>query len=77
MALIELRATELLQELASGRVKAVEVTQAFLDQIAKHDAAVGAFLRVDPSRRWRGRRRSTGGVRRASRWGGWPACRWR
>ncbi len=48
MALIDLTATELLGELASGRVKAVEVTQAFLDQIRKHDAAVGAFFRVDP-----------------------------
>ncbi len=48
MAIIDLRATELLEQLASGRLRAVEVAGAFLDQIAKHDGAVKAFLRVDP-----------------------------
>ena len=49
MAIIDLTATELLDELTSGRLRSVEVTQAFLDQIARHDGAVKAFLRVDPS----------------------------
>ena len=48
MALIDLTATELLQQLSRGRVTSVELTQAFLDQIAKYDGAVKAFLRVDP-----------------------------
>jgi aspartyl-tRNA(Asn)/glutamyl-tRNA(Gln) amidotransferase subunit A len=48
MALIDLTAAELLKEIASGRVSSVEVAAGFLDQIARHDAEVKAFLRVDP-----------------------------
>ncbi|MBN2021367.1 MAG: Asp-tRNA(Asn)/Glu-tRNA(Gln) amidotransferase subunit GatA [Pirellulales bacterium] len=45
--LTELSATELLAQLEAGRLKAVDVTQAYLDRIARHDGAVRAFLRVD------------------------------
>ncbi len=47
MSLIDLSATQLLSQLESSEVTAVEVTRAFLDQIERHDAEVGAFLRVD------------------------------
>ncbi len=40
-------ATDLLGQLTGGEVTAVEVTQAYLDQIAAHDQAVGSFLSVD------------------------------
>ncbi len=49
MALIDLTATELLARLNRGEVTSVEVTQAFLDRIAKLDGQVQAFLRVDSS----------------------------
>jgi len=48
MSLIDLSATELLAQLRSGEVTSVEVTRAFLDQIERYDARVGAFLLVDP-----------------------------
>ncbi|MFH1265536.1 MAG: Asp-tRNA(Asn)/Glu-tRNA(Gln) amidotransferase subunit GatA [Planctomycetota bacterium] len=47
MSLFDLTATELLAELGSGKVTSVEVTQAFLDRIERHDGKIGAFLRVD------------------------------
>jgi len=47
MSLIDLTATELLARLTSGDVTSVEVTKAYLDQIQRHDAKIGAFLRVD------------------------------
>jgi len=47
MSLVNLTATELLAQLQSREVTSVEVTEAFLDQIRRHDAKVGAFLRVD------------------------------
>lgn len=47
MSLIDLTATELLARLQSGELTSVEVTQAYLDQIQRCDAKVGAFLRVD------------------------------
>ena len=47
MSLCHSTACELLGQMAVGRLSAVEVTQAHLDQISRHDAAVGAFLRVD------------------------------
>jgi aspartyl-tRNA(Asn)/glutamyl-tRNA(Gln) amidotransferase subunit A len=47
MSLIDLSATELLSQLESSEVTAVEVARAFLDQIQRHDAKVRAFLRVD------------------------------
>jgi aspartyl-tRNA(Asn)/glutamyl-tRNA(Gln) amidotransferase subunit A len=49
MALIDHTATELLEQLAAGRVSSIELTQAFLAQIEQHDASVKAFLRVDPA----------------------------
>ena len=48
MSLIDLTASELLAQLGSGQVTSVEVTQAFLDRIERHDERIGAFLRVDP-----------------------------
>ncbi|HEX7449140.1 MAG TPA: Asp-tRNA(Asn)/Glu-tRNA(Gln) amidotransferase subunit GatA [Pirellulales bacterium] len=48
MSLVELTATELLAELASGRASAVEATRAFIDRIEAGDQSVGAFLRFDP-----------------------------
>ncbi|MEX0712351.1 MAG: amidase family protein, partial [Pirellulales bacterium] len=48
MSLIELSATQLLAELEARRITSVELTQACLAQIERHDGRVGAFLRVDP-----------------------------
>src|SRR5262245_35070020 len=50
MSLTERSASELVELLARGEATSVEVTQAFLDRIAAHDAKVGAFLRVDAER---------------------------
>jgi aspartyl-tRNA(Asn)/glutamyl-tRNA(Gln) amidotransferase subunit A len=47
MSLVRQTATELLAQLQSGRLNSVELTTAFLDQIARHDSQVKAFLRVD------------------------------
>jgi aspartyl-tRNA(Asn)/glutamyl-tRNA(Gln) amidotransferase subunit A len=49
MSLIDLTATELLALLTRGEVTSVEVTQAFLDRIAKLDGQVQAFLQVNSS----------------------------
>ncbi|PQO47836.1 Asp-tRNA(Asn)/Glu-tRNA(Gln) amidotransferase subunit GatA [Blastopirellula marina] len=46
MAWYEASATQLLSQLESGEVTSVEVTQACLDRIAKHDGQIGAFLKV-------------------------------
>src|SRR5262245_50704036 len=48
MSLIEATAAEHLAELAAGQVTSVAGTRAYLDQIERHDARVGAFLRVVP-----------------------------
>jgi aspartyl-tRNA(Asn)/glutamyl-tRNA(Gln) amidotransferase subunit A len=47
MSILQSTATELLAEMDAGRVSSVEVTQAYLDQIERHDKSVRAFLRVD------------------------------
>ncbi len=47
MSLVDRSATELLADLEAGTITSVEVTQAFLDQIQRHDPQVQAFLRVD------------------------------
>ena len=47
MSLVQFTATQLLSKLTAGEVSAVEVATAFLDQIERHDASVGAFLRYD------------------------------
>lgn len=47
MSLLDSTATELLARLNSGEVTSVQVTKAYLDQIQRFDAKVGAFLRVD------------------------------
>ncbi|HUT89282.1 MAG TPA: Asp-tRNA(Asn)/Glu-tRNA(Gln) amidotransferase subunit GatA [Thermoguttaceae bacterium] len=47
MSLIESTATELLAQMQSGGLTSVEMAQAFLDRIERHDEKVGAFLRVD------------------------------
>jgi aspartyl-tRNA(Asn)/glutamyl-tRNA(Gln) amidotransferase subunit A len=44
----ELTAAQLGEQLNSGAVSAVEVTQAHLDRIARLDGDLGAFLRVNP-----------------------------
>jgi aspartyl-tRNA(Asn)/glutamyl-tRNA(Gln) amidotransferase subunit A len=49
MSLVELSATELLEEFHAGRVTSAEATQAFLDRIEACDKRVHAFLRVDRS----------------------------
>ncbi|HJN07682.1 MAG TPA: Asp-tRNA(Asn)/Glu-tRNA(Gln) amidotransferase subunit GatA [Pirellulaceae bacterium] len=46
MSLIDSSAIDLLRLLNSGEITAVEVTQAYLDQIAKHDARIQSFLSV-------------------------------
>jgi aspartyl-tRNA(Asn)/glutamyl-tRNA(Gln) amidotransferase subunit A len=50
MSLTECTASELSDLLARGEASSVEVTQAFVDRIAAHDAKIGAFLRVDADR---------------------------
>ena len=45
--MIELTLSELSEQLASGKCTSVDATKACLEQIAKTDAKVGAFLRVD------------------------------
>lgn len=50
MSLLRQTATELLARLQSGAVTSVELTQAYLDQIRRHDGGVKAFLRVDSGR---------------------------
>ena len=50
MSIVDRSATELLKSLASGELTSVELTRACLDQIERHDAAIGAFLRVDDQR---------------------------
>jgi aspartyl-tRNA(Asn)/glutamyl-tRNA(Gln) amidotransferase subunit A len=47
MSLCDLTAVEALGQLNSGEITSVELTTAYLDRIAAHDAAVGAFLLVD------------------------------
>jgi len=47
MALVDLTAVELLARLSAGEVTSVELTRACLDQIARFDGQVKAFLRVN------------------------------
>ena len=47
MAIVRGTADELLAYLQQGEFSCVEVTQAFLDSIRKHDPQIGAFLHVD------------------------------
>ena len=47
MSLIGSTAAELLTKLEAGQVSSVEIVRSFLDQIERHDATIGAFLRVD------------------------------
>ncbi|HOA51617.1 MAG TPA: amidase, partial [Thermogutta sp.] len=47
MSLSELTASQLLQQLREGRIKAVEVVAHSLRQIDQYDPTVGAFLRVN------------------------------
>ncbi len=49
MSLLQSTATELLEQLAAKKISSVELAQTFLDQIAKHDDQVKAFIRVDPA----------------------------
>ena len=45
--LLERTASELLELLKSGQLRALELVQACLDQIARYDSRIGAFLRVE------------------------------
>jgi len=47
MSLINQSATDLLAAMQAGSVRAVDVCQAFLDQIQQHDTTVRSFLQVD------------------------------
>jgi aspartyl-tRNA(Asn)/glutamyl-tRNA(Gln) amidotransferase subunit A len=47
MSLLRQSATDLLAKLNAGELTSVELTQAYLDQIKKHDGQVKAFLHVD------------------------------
>jgi aspartyl-tRNA(Asn)/glutamyl-tRNA(Gln) amidotransferase subunit A len=46
--MLDLSATTLVRKLAAGEISSVQLTQACLDRIQRHDGAVRAFLRVDP-----------------------------
>ncbi len=50
MQLTSLSAARQIALLRAGEASSVELTQAYLDQIASHDGKVGAFLRIDPER---------------------------
>jgi aspartyl-tRNA(Asn)/glutamyl-tRNA(Gln) amidotransferase subunit A len=45
----DLNATQWVRQLAAGEITSVELTQRCLNRIGRHDGAVRAFLRVDPS----------------------------
>jgi aspartyl-tRNA(Asn)/glutamyl-tRNA(Gln) amidotransferase subunit A len=47
MSLLDATASQLLDAIAARKSSAVSVATAFLDQIAAHDARIGAFLHVD------------------------------
>ncbi|MCA9233162.1 MAG: hypothetical protein KDA57_21120 [Planctomycetales bacterium] len=47
MSLTELSALELLELLVQKKTTSVELTEAYLKEIAAQDKRVGAFLRVD------------------------------
>src|SRR5580698_1573806 len=47
MSLLDATASQLLDAIAARQSSAVDVATAFLDQIAAHDARIGAFLHVD------------------------------
>jgi aspartyl-tRNA(Asn)/glutamyl-tRNA(Gln) amidotransferase subunit A len=47
MSLLQATAADLIASLRSGKVSSVEVTTAYLDQIAAHDGKIKAFLHVD------------------------------
>ncbi len=47
MSLLDATASQLLDAIAARQSSAVDVATAFLDQIAKHDNRIGAFLHVD------------------------------
>jgi aspartyl-tRNA(Asn)/glutamyl-tRNA(Gln) amidotransferase subunit A len=47
MSIVDASASQLLSTMASGKLSAVDVTLAFLDQIETHDGKIGAFLHVD------------------------------
>jgi aspartyl-tRNA(Asn)/glutamyl-tRNA(Gln) amidotransferase subunit A len=49
MSLLARPATDLLADLSAKKISSVELTQACLDQIAKHDGTIKAFLHVDPA----------------------------
>jgi len=49
MSLTDLSASQILADLNARRVSSVEVAQAFIDRIERHDKAIGAFLRYDAS----------------------------
>ena len=49
MSLIDRHATDLLRDLTARKLSAVELSQAYLDQIKRHDGCVKAFLHVDPA----------------------------
>ncbi len=42
-------ATELVRQLAEGKITSVELAKSYLDRIERHDGRVKAFLRVDPA----------------------------
>jgi aspartyl-tRNA(Asn)/glutamyl-tRNA(Gln) amidotransferase subunit A len=50
MSLLELSAGELCRKLAAREISSREVTSAYLERIAQHDATIGAFLTVDSQR---------------------------
>ena len=47
MSIVVASASQLLSAMTSGKLSAVDVTRAFLDQIETHDGKIGAFLHVD------------------------------
>ena len=50
MSILARTAADLLRDLAARKVSSVELTKAYLDQIAARDGQIQAFLHVDPDR---------------------------
>ncbi|GMA20186.1 hypothetical protein [Arsenicicoccus piscis] len=73
--LTRLSAAQMAEQLASGAITSVELTQAHLDRIAAVDGAVHAYLHVDAEGRSPPPARSTSCVRAASSCTRWPGCR--
>jgi aspartyl-tRNA(Asn)/glutamyl-tRNA(Gln) amidotransferase subunit A len=47
MSLLDLSASQLIQQMEAGELSAVEICEAYCDRIESHDGSIGAFLHAD------------------------------